>query len=221
METIILNLRLWCDVNVTLLTHRPAFMSPRITGFFIATCNSAAIFKATFRPTFWHSKWSFMSVSWRYARIRPAKCIHVTKNQGTDVTQTREMNHMSKIFNFEILTSLSGNLKMLHFYATPLWLNIWGVVRNVSTLKTQYKTEELGIFLCQYCESNICATSDAFPLTMSHIQIHSNNKIVALEWVDAFQLCLTYHGDWRTSFWHSCEVYTCLWRTWDAFIWHS
>ena len=36
------------------------------------------------------------------------------------VTQSREMSHMSKIFNFEIFTTPSSNFKMLHFDANPI-----------------------------------------------------------------------------------------------------
>ena len=71
------------------------------------------------------------------------------------VTWSREMSHMSKTLNFELLTPLSSNLKMLCYE------------QFVST-ENNIKQMNLNSFFANISKT-IYATSDSFPLIMSHI----------------------------------------------------
>ena len=54
------------------------------------------------------------------------------------MTWSREMSHMSKIFNFVFLTPFSDHLKMLHFDANPIKIGYldYRVTSNLWVLKT-------------------------------------------------------------------------------------
>ena len=91
------------------------------------------------------------------------------------VTRSREMSHMSKIFNFETLTPPSGNLKMLHFSANPIIIgylvtDLWA---NYQCWK-QYKIKEFELFLCQYLKNSI---SDIRLILLNHVTYHTEDTI--------------------------------------------
>ena len=58
------------------------------------------------------------------------------------VTRSREMSHMSKMFNFEFLTPLSGNLKMFNFDAYPIRIgylvtDLWAIYQGWKHYETK------------------------------------------------------------------------------------
>ena len=68
-----------------------------------------------------------------------------------------EMGHMSKIFNFDIFTQRSGDLKMLYFDANSIIIGylvteLWAIYQHWK----KYKIKEFELFLCQYLKNNIC-----------------------------------------------------------------
>ena len=71
------------------------------------------------------------------------------------VTWSREMSRMSKIFYFEFSTSLSINLKMLHFDTNPIAIGylvaeLWTFYQDWK----QYKTKEFELVPSQYLKIN-------------------------------------------------------------------
>ena len=81
-------------------------------------------------------------------------------------TRLREMSHLLNIFNYEFFTPLCGNLKMLHFDANPIIIGyrVMSYEQFIEAQK-QYKTGDIS--------ETIFATSDSFPLFMSHISAES------------------------------------------------
>ena len=125
--------------------------------------------------------------------------VHVQKNNNflihIYVTRSREMSRMSTIFNFEISTPLSGNSRMLHFNANLII--IWYLVTELWVIRwKQYKTKEFECFLCLYLKNN--ATSDSFPLIMSHMSlilclIAVNKSIIA----HTLLVCIAVHRQFK------------------------
>ena len=88
----------------------------------------------------------------------------------TYVTWSREMSHVSKFFNFEFLTPLSDILKMLYFDANPT--RIGGLVSELWAIHQYTKhniiQNNLNSFFA-HISKTIYATSDSFPLIISHM----------------------------------------------------
>ena len=59
--------------------------------------------------------------------------------------QSRKISHMSKIFNFEILTPLSSNVIMLHFDANPIQngLSRYRVMSNLINAENNVKQKNI------------------------------------------------------------------------------
>ena len=90
------------------------------------------------------------------------------------------MSRLLRIFNFDIITPLSGNLKLLHFYAIPIRIRyivpeLWAIFKCWK----QYKQKNLTSFFANISKTT-SATSDSFPLIMSHVKMHNVNSKVKL-----------------------------------------
>ena len=83
------------------------------------------------------------------------------------MTWSKEICRMSKIFNFEFLTPLFDNLKMLHFDTNPIHIGylvteLWVIYQYWK----QYKTHDFTSFFANILKT-ISATSDWFLWIMS------------------------------------------------------
>ena len=100
------------------------------------------------------------------------------------VTWSREMSHLSKMFNSHFLTPLSQshNFEMLHFYANPLQLDIWlQSYEEFVNAKNNIKQRNWNTVFANISKP-ISPTSDSFLLIIIYITMIWNGAFIDFQW---------------------------------------
>ena len=96
------------------------------------------------------------------------KCV-TKKKKKTYVTGSREMSHLSAIFNFEFQYNLLAHIKFYILIHTPLQSDIWFKrYEQFFVFQNNVKHGNMSSVLA-YNSKSILATSESFLLIMSHI----------------------------------------------------